>query len=303
MTDRYQFDFRLYRRQFRQPLHTHHGSWETREGILIRLIDETEKIYLGEIAPIPWFGSETISQALDFCNELPSKITSELIFSIPDRLPACQFGFESAIECHTVTNIHDLSHSILLPTGEAALSAIHKNIPITSTNYDTFKWKIGVSKFSTEVRIFDRLIRALPDTVKLRLDANGGLNCETANQWLEICDRVAQIEFLEQPIGVDKFPEMLALSQKYRTPIALDESVSSLDRIQDCYKKGWRGIFVIKAAIVGSPSQLRNFCKSHEIDTVFSSVFETESCLKTSFRTANKTSRCGVWGWGLVCRR
>jgi len=32
---------------------------------------------------------------------------------------------------------------------------------------------------------------------------------------------------------------------------------------------------VIKAAIAGSPSRLRQFCREHEIDAVFSSVFET----------------------------
>jgi o-succinylbenzoate synthase len=32
---------------------------------------------------------------------------------------------------------------------------------------------------------------------------------------------------------------------------------------------------VIKPAIVGSPSQLRQFCQENAIDAVFSSVFET----------------------------
>lgn len=282
----YQFDFRPYRRQFRQPLQTSHGIWEIREGIIIRLIDETDKIHFGEISPISWFGSETLSQALDFCRQLPSKITSETIFSVPANLPTCQFGFESAIEIDNEENFDLLSQSILLPTGEAALAAIHKTIPTKVSNHDTFKWKIGVSDFSTEVQIFDRLIRALPATAKLRLDANGGLSLETANRWLRVCDRIPQIEFIEQPLGINQLPEMISLSQQYRTPIALDESVSNLDRIKDCYQQGWRGIFVIKSAIAGSPSKLKTFCQSHEIDTVFSSVFETEIGRKAALNLA-----------------
>ncbi len=94
---RYQFEFRPYQRRFIRPLATSHGTWNIREGIILRLSDETN-IGWGEIAPISWFGSETIEQALSFCQQLPTEITEETIFSIPDELPACQFGFESALQ-------------------------------------------------------------------------------------------------------------------------------------------------------------------------------------------------------------
>ena len=93
----YQFEFHPYSRPFKRPLQTNHGSWKVREGIILSLSDETGISY-GEIAPISWFGSETLAQAVDFCRQLPSEITEEMIFSIPDQLPACQFGFESAWE-------------------------------------------------------------------------------------------------------------------------------------------------------------------------------------------------------------
>jgi O-succinylbenzoate synthase len=93
---RYRFEFRPYRRRFVRSLATSHGTWDIRDGIILRLTDETG-IGWGEIAPISWFGSETIEQALLFCHQLPTEITEETIFSIPDELPACQFGFESAL--------------------------------------------------------------------------------------------------------------------------------------------------------------------------------------------------------------
>ncbi|MGB3559259.1 MAG: o-succinylbenzoate synthase [Geitlerinemataceae cyanobacterium] len=272
----YQFEFCPYRRRFKQPLQTSHGIWEIREGIVIRLIDEMGKICLGEIAPIPWFGSETFSQALDFCHNLPSEITLNIISSIPANLPACQFGFESAIKLENQTNIDRLSYSILLPTGESAFSAIQEKLSQNIQQTHTFKYKIGVLPIETELSLFDRIVGILPKTTKLRLDANGGLSLQMANRWLKICDRIPQIEFLEQPLGIDYFPEILALSQQYKTPIALDESVSNLARIQDCYQQGWRSIFVIKPAICGFPSKLKKICKHYNLDTVFSSVFETE---------------------------
>src|SRR5207237_3044231 len=94
----YQFEFRPYQRPFKRPLSTSHGTWDVREGIILRLTNETGQVGWGEIAPISWFGSETLEQALDFCQQLPPQITATDVFSIPAELPACQFGFESAWE-------------------------------------------------------------------------------------------------------------------------------------------------------------------------------------------------------------
>ncbi|MBE9087786.1 o-succinylbenzoate synthase, partial [Tolypothrix sp. LEGE 11397] len=93
----YRFEFRLIARKFLRSLITSHGNWDIRESIIIRLIDEAGREGWGEIPPISWFGSETLPQALDFFRQLPEEITKEIIFSIPDALPACQFGFESAL--------------------------------------------------------------------------------------------------------------------------------------------------------------------------------------------------------------
>jgi O-succinylbenzoate synthase len=94
----YRFSFHPIARKFLKPLVTSHGNWNMREAIILSLTDEKGRVNWGEIAPISWFGSETLEQALDFCRQLPKEITDEKIFSIPDDLPACQFGFESAWE-------------------------------------------------------------------------------------------------------------------------------------------------------------------------------------------------------------
>jgi O-succinylbenzoate synthase len=306
----YKFEFRAYSRKFVTPLNTSHGVWENRDGVILRLSDETGKVGWGEIAPISWFGSETVEQAVLFCRQLPKEITDETIFSISDELPACQFGFESAremlrknieaLEPHSLigkevrglgfgcfdgdnstfkTSSQNFSCSGLLPAGKAALSQWRN---LWEYGSHTFKWKIGVYPVAEEVFIFDLLAGELPAFTKLRLDANGGLSYPEAEIWLQKCDDInrnddidLEIEFIEQPLCVDRFWEMLELSRSYTTKIALDESVATLEQLESCYEKGWREIFVIKAGIFGSPSSLRQFCLTHQIDTVFSSVFET----------------------------
>ncbi|MBE9005074.1 o-succinylbenzoate synthase [Fortiea sp. LEGE XX443] len=274
----YQFEFRPYQRRFVQPLTTHHGVWDIRKGIILRLVDEAGKVGWGEIAPISWFGSETLEQALDFCRQLPTEITKEIIFSIPDCLPACQFGFESAlVGVGSWGDISTSSISGLLSAGEAALQQWPT---LWEEGYRTFKWKIGVDAIAKELAIFDTLSYSLPASGKLRLDANGGLSYEEAKLWLWTCDNIqgevpVDIEFMEQPLPVAELSGMLELSRCYSTAIALDESVATLHQLITCYQQGWRKIFVIKPGIVGSPLQLRQFCQQHEIDAVFSSVFET----------------------------
>jgi len=288
----YQFDFRSYQRKFNRPLQTSHGVWSIRQGIIIRLTDKSGKFSLGEIAPISWLGSESFDEALDFCSQLPVKITEEMIFSIPTELPTCQFGFESAWENIQALIQNSLppweakiknQYSGLLPSGAAALQVWQT---LWNQGYRTFKWKIGVGEIEDELKVFEQLIPAMIEMQSLaflRLDANGGLSYGNACKWLQVCDNIGcnnkltlNIEFLEQPLPINQFKGILELRDRYSTPIALDESVATLNQMQECYHQGWRGIFIIKPCIAGSPLKLRQFCQTHKIDAVFSSVFETK---------------------------
>ena len=267
----YQFSFQPYQRKFKQPLQTSHGKWEVREGIILSLTDNLGKTHWGEIAPISWFGSETVTQALNYCHQLPTEITTETICSIPDSLPACQFGFESALALKS-QNYNHLTYSGLLSAGKAALQQWGK---LWEQGYRTFKWKIGVYPIAEELEIFAAFSQ-IPKPVKLRLDANGGLTYDEANLWLQKSDSSKLVEFIEQPLGIEQFEQMQTLSNLYNTAIALDESVATFNQLQACYQRGWRGIFVIKPSIIGYPSRLRQFCQTYNIDAVFSSAFETE---------------------------
>jgi O-succinylbenzoate synthase len=242
----------------------------------------------GEIAPLPEFGSESLTEAIAFCQQLPSQLSLHDINAVPNELSACQFGVGMAWETMTQVAIHSPELSIvmpksdvnicqLLPTGDAALQACKA---LCQIGHRTFKWKIGVAPIEQECAYLTRLARSMPFDVRIRLDANGGLNWSLANQWLALCDRLqssqhATIELLEQPLPPSQFEQMLALSQQYATPIALDESVATLQQLQTCYDRGWRSIVVIKAAIAGFPWRLREFCQNTHIDSVWSSVFET----------------------------
>ncbi|MEY2832830.1 MAG: hypothetical protein RLZZ574_2088 [Cyanobacteriota bacterium] len=272
------FQFKPYQNYFKQPLQTNHGVWSIREGIIISLTNSAGITSRGEIAPLPWFGSETIAQAVEFCQQLEEAITKQEIMAIPNHLPCCQFALESAYLALTQPHLAGFPQALdfcyLLPAGEKVLTTWQN---LYQANFaTTFKWKIGVLTLAEEIEILKQLTANFPSDAKLRLDANGGLNLTQAQQLLSVTDNLEAIEFIEQPLSPKHFQDILQLNQEYTTLLALDESVASFQQLQQAYHQGWRGVYVIKAAIMGFPSRLKQFCQSKDLDMVFSSVFETE---------------------------
>ncbi|MCY7407381.1 MAG: o-succinylbenzoate synthase [Alkalinema sp. CAN_BIN05] len=290
------FAFQTYARKFVKPFVTAHGEWSVRSGILIAITSDNGVVRLGEIAPLPEFGTETLAEAIAFCKSLGNEFDT---LQIPENYSCCRFAFEMAGSPlaplgkggprmlgdsrsinHPKSSLivpltkGDLggSNAGLLPAGAKALDE-WQALYLNGTR--SFKWKIGVADITSELEVFKQLYEVLPDDARLRLDANAGLNLAQAKQWLDECDCTSKIEYLEQPLGIHEFDLMVQLNQEYKTPIALDESIATYAQLEDCYNRGWRGIFVIKPAIAGAPSQLREFCKNHKLDLVFSSVFET----------------------------
>ena len=155
MNDALKFQFDIYQRRFKQPLHTSQGVWQIREGIIINLTDQAGIVSQGEIAPLTWFGSETLFQAWEFCQQLGETISQKNIAAIPDNLPCCQFALESAWlnldQNYPKNQTKDLDYCYLLPAGKQALTD-WKNIYQTQA-VNTFKWKIGVLSLATEIEI------------------------------------------------------------------------------------------------------------------------------------------------------
>lgn len=288
---------RLYQRPLNRPLQTHHGLWSTRTGLLLRWDSAQGQAAFGEIAPIPWFGTETLEQAQDFCAQFVHDISVAKMRNIPDTLPACQFGLGS-IANTCLGNLsptlvdgqkHALLEQPLVQSADIAAGAICALLPAGKTaveawpalwakGHRTFKWKIGVAAVEEEWAIFWQLVAALPDTAQLRLDANGGLMPAVAEAWLAVCDQVLEkVEFVEQPLPPDSILDWLAtVRDRFQTPIAVDESVATLRQLQQVYQQlGNQVIYVVKPAIAGFPDQLYDFCTRHHLDVVFSSALET----------------------------
>lgn len=253
---------------------------------------------------------DEVVAALDSLGEW---VTEEQLAAMPGRLGCLRFALAGArassrpaTEAGTFAEY--LPVAALLPAGRAALPLI---APKVELGFRTFKWKVGAGDMADELVLLDDVIAALPEGAKLRLDANGAWDARQATRWLE---RAAErpIEFIEQPCftaakegvsAVRKTEDVLrGLAEDYPTAIALDESLVGANDVERWIAGGWRGVYVVKPALLGDPAPVLARLAEAKADVVFSSALETavgaKAALQTAFAWKAEKPRAlgfGVW--------
>ncbi|MFN3678714.1 o-succinylbenzoate synthase [Thermosynechococcus sp.] len=296
------WQWRIYEEPLRETLATAQGVWRSRQGILLRLETDDGQVGYGEIAPLPGWGSETLSVDIALCQQLPPHLTPEILATIPEALPAAQFGFVTAWQ-----SVGQLPYRLrpwpicaLLGSGRVALEQWQQS---WQQGYTTFKWKVAVLSPEEEQGILATLLAALPQVAKLRLDANGGWDLATAERWFAWLDRHGngKIEYVEQPLPPDQWQALLTLAQTVTTAIALDESVVSATEVQHWLERGWPGLFVIKPALFGSPERLNVLLREglEPQRLVFSSALEGAIARTAIFQCLETWQPCRALGFGI----
>src|SRR4051812_29755040 len=137
---KYLFQFRRYRVPFRAPVRTAHGPWAEREGVIVRLEDESGAVGYGEAAVLPWFGTETAGEAEAACRELGAELDEERLASVPETLLCLKCALAAARgdlsgaatnsrgdevqKASVASDAFYLGIAALLPAGRAALTQI-----------------------------------------------------------------------------------------------------------------------------------------------------------------------------------
>ncbi len=268
----YRFSHKTYRRPLSKPLRTAHGWWAKREGIIVRLEDEHGRVGFGEIAPIPWFGTETLAEAEETCRKLGDSVDAGVLDAVPESQGCVRFALAQArTHQETTTALLRVPVAALLPAGREALALLPVKL---AGGFLAFKWKVGVEPVDDELGLLDDLLAGLPAHATLRLDANGGWTPREAGRWLARCaDR--PVEFVEQPVAPAEEDAMLGLAGDYPVKLALDESVAGLAAVRRWQGLGWTGVFVIKPALTGPLPGLADWILATKADVVFSSAIET----------------------------
>lgn len=278
---------RSYGRPFRHPLQTHHGPWRDRRGWLIQLLDqESGAVGWGEVAPIPWFGTESLAAAATYLDQLLAQWPTlsapvaqiATLQHIPDTLPACQFGLGIALAA--VVNpapppppLSPQQLCALLPREDAAPARM---VALGHQGHRSFKVKIAVGEVAAERVWVESLLASLPPGASLRLDANGGLSRPQALDWLTWSQTWGPaVEFVEQPLPPQDWAGLQALGAQFPGRVALDESVATVAQLRRVAQAGWSGPVVIKPAIAGPPLAWLTLCQHFTLEPILSSALET----------------------------
>lgn len=295
----YNFQVRSYKRSFKKPLVTSQCVLNEREGLIVRLQDDDGNVGFGEIAPMPFLGSESFEDAKVFCSQIGPRITNDWIASINPTLPCCRFGILSAQEMLKqpiqIQRQFEVAALVSLTSTEAALSHYK--------DYKTFKCKIGIFGFDQEKTAFLEFQASIPQGAQLRLDANGALSLEDTKNWLRFLDNLdnRNVQFLEQPLPKGQEALMAELADDYQTPIALDESVINCDDFQKNLDKKWPGWLVIKPSLIGDIDKFRQLRSNCDRPIVYSSVFETAIGIEAGLAlAANDLKNHYALGFGTI---
>ena len=115
-----------------------------------------------------------------------------------------------------------------------------------AAGYRKIKLKIGPG---SDVQFVSAVRRALGSSIGIMADANSAYTLADADHLAKLDE--FDLIMLEQPLGDDDLVRHAALQRRLRTPICLDESITSVDRAEDMIQLGSGRIVNIKPGRVG----------------------------------------------------
>jgi o-succinylbenzoate synthase len=235
---------------YRLPLcrtwRTANGAITERRGWLVALETEDGRTGWGDCAPLPAPGIEASESAeaalrslLSWLKDLSPREALTRLEQEASCTPAARFALETAL-VDLAAQAERLpmarwfnSRAVLSVAVNATLGAIDEDLAeranaALAAGYRVLKIKIGIGPWETEKKLLRELVDALPDGVRLRLDANRAWSEHAAQAALkDLAD--LPVESVEEPLE-DADPIALAKLQ-HSVPFALtlDESLADFN--------------------------------------------------------------------------
>ena len=238
---------------FKEPYETARGVLDRREMVLLRLRDQDGLTGLGEAVPLSLRGGAGVGQVVE-----------ELRGWDPGADPA---GMSPPARCAARTALLDLSarrrdeplwrvlgadraQPVLCNAtlvGGPPLHVAQQALAWEADGFHTFKLKLGGEADAEAVRM---VRQALDPSARLRVDANGVWDLETAERTLaELAEQ--EIELAEQPVAT--LEEMADLRPRTVIPLAADESVAGPEDAEKALLLGACDLVTVKISKTGNP--------------------------------------------------
>ncbi len=239
---------------------------------------------IGECSLIPGLSPDRPSgiepklrEICDNINHLDDRLRQSLL-----DFPSIRFGLETALQdlktggkrmlypspfTNGIASI-PINGLIWMGKYQEMLQRIQQKI---NDGFGCLKMKVGAIDFDKEIKLL-QLIRQefSPESLELRLDANGAFNNTEALQKLEKL-AIFNIHSIEQPIQPRQWETMADLCRKSPIPIALDEELigirsnGELSRMLQFIQPKY---IILKPSLIGGLAMANNFIQSADSNRV-----------------------------------
>ena len=260
-----------YARPFRESYVTAAGSLTQREMVLLRVRSEDGLEGLGEAVPLSLRGGTALAQVVE---ELETLVARDTLDETTVRGSAT--ALSASARCAALTALLDLRGKRAAVEGSASAepqAPIRCNATLVAGDaaavvsaaerwatdgFSTFKLKLGAETAkpipeggflrSRDVETVRAVREALGPGVRIRIDANGAWDVETAKRTLAALEPY-EIELVEQPVAT--IEEAVELAGSTPIPLAADESVECRADAERVAASGAFALTGIKLSKVG----------------------------------------------------
>lgn len=219
---------------FREPYVTASGTLTQREMVLLRLRSDDGLVGLGEAVPLSLRGGVVLTRVVDELRRLGERETLDEATLRGDAI-----ALSAPSRCAALTALLDLrGRRAAVDRGGSAgsLSPVRCNATLTAGSpaavvataerwagdgFSTFKLKLGTGD---DVAMVRAVREALGPRARIRVDANGAWDVETAKRTLDELEPY-EIELAEQPVMT--LEETMEVARSTSIPLAGDESIES----------------------------------------------------------------------------
>lgn len=311
-----------YRIPFRREFVTAHGAMTAREGAIVEIITTRGMVGVGEIAPLPAFGGESLITILALLPPFAAHLHGR---TIPEALHAVEAALLPApILCGLETALLDAlgraagrqMGALLVGEGGEPRNRVPVNAVVGARTTDAavadaktavasgfrcVKLKVGWEQdCMCEIERIATVRQAIGPNVHLRLDANGGWSRAQAMEILSNSARY-DIQYVEQPLKADDLEGMHLLRQAGILPIAVDEALVSKESAYGVLDCEAADILIVKPQLIGglhASSQLMRDAAERGTGCVVTSSVEAGIGLAAALHLAVATPQidleCGL---------
>jgi len=263
-----------------------------RKGWLLHLEDESSCIGIGECAPLPGMGTESLEEArlalADAVENIMGCEPQQLLRQSPiaGDCVAARCALETALldleARRTVQPLRYLLEGDALDSVEvnASLGVADHDLPLRVTaalegGFRTLKIKIGVGDWSDELTYLEAAAVAVDGKARLRLDVNGAWSDVDAPRRLADLSGLP-IDCVEEPVSSMNRELLAELQKALPFALAADESLPRLVPLLETGRYPLRRL-VLKPTVLGGPlpaMRIARLAASNNVEVVVTTTLE-----------------------------